>query len=85
MAQFVIRDGARFVARVDFAWPGHRLALEYDGAWHGGTAQFRADRARLDAVTSAGWRTVFATAVDLRRPAGLLDLLRRHMTAPRSA
>jgi hypothetical protein len=85
VAQFVIRDGARFVARVDFAWPGHRLALEYDGAWHGGTAQFRADRARLDAVTSAGWRTVFATAVDLRRPAGLLDLLRRHMAAPTSA
>ena len=27
-------DGG-FVARVDFAWPEHRPALEYEGAWHG--------------------------------------------------
>ncbi len=85
VAQFVVRDGARFVARVDFAWPEHRLALEYDGAWHGGTAQFRADRARLNAVTSAGWRTVFATAADLRHPADLLRRLDRFLHAPRSA
>ena len=85
VAQFVVRDGTRFVARVDLAWPEHRLALEYDGACHGGTAQFRADRARLDAVTSAGSRTVFATAVDLRRPADLLGRLGRFLSTPRSA
>ncbi len=85
VAQFVVRDGGRFVARVDFAWPGHRLALEYDGAWHGEPAQFRADRARLNAVTSAGWRTVFATASDVRRPAALVDRLQRLLAAPRSA
>jgi hypothetical protein len=40
VAQFGIRDGNRFVARVDFAWPEHHLALEYDGAWHGDPVQF---------------------------------------------
>jgi hypothetical protein len=85
VAQFVIRDGGRFVARVDFAWPEHRLGLEYDGAWRGGTAQFRADRVRPNAVTSAGWSTVFATAADVRRPRDLIGRLRRLLAAPRSA
>ena len=48
ITQHVVRDGSRFVARVDSAWPEHRLALEYDGARHGDPAQFRADRQRRD-------------------------------------
>ncbi len=84
VAQFVIRDGGRFIARVDFAWPQYRLALEYDGAWHGDPAQFRADRVRLNGITSAGWRTVFATAADIRRPADLLGRLDRFLGASRS-
>jgi hypothetical protein len=34
VAQFDVRDGRRVVARVDFAWPERRVALEYDGLWH---------------------------------------------------
>ena len=30
-AQYRVFDGDGFVARVDFAWPELRLALEYDG------------------------------------------------------
>ncbi len=54
VAQFVVRDGGGFVARVDFAWPEHRIAVEYDGAWHGGPQQFGKDRRRLNRLTAAG-------------------------------
>ena len=38
VARFQVRDeDGRRVARVDFAWPEHRVALEYDGGWNGRT------------------------------------------------
>ncbi|NEM05226.1 DUF559 domain-containing protein [Geodermatophilus normandii] len=72
VAQFTVRDDSGFVARVDFAWPEERLAVEYDGLWHRDPVQFAADRHRLNRLTAAGWRVVFVTADDLRRPAELL-------------
>jgi hypothetical protein len=72
VAQYVVRHEGRFVARVDFAWPDHRLALEYDGLWHGEPGQFQRDRRRLNALLAAGWRVVFVTAADLHRPEALL-------------
>lgn len=68
----VLDDRGRFVARVDFAWPERRLALEYDGRWHGAPGQFAKDRERLNRLTAAGWRVLFVTAEDLRDPARLL-------------
>ncbi|WP_309229451.1 MULTISPECIES: hypothetical protein [unclassified Blastococcus] len=68
----VVDDRGRFVARVDFAWPEQRIALEYDGRWHGEPGQFAKDRARLNRLTAAGWRVVFVTAEDLRHPAQLI-------------
>jgi very-short-patch-repair endonuclease len=75
VAQFEVRAGGRFVARVDFAWPEQRLALEYDGLWHAEPGRFARDRQRLNALTAAGWRVVFVTAADLHRPAALLARL----------
>jgi very-short-patch-repair endonuclease len=72
VAQYRIRVDGRFVARPDFAWPEHRLAVEYDGAWHGEPGQFRRDRQRLNRLTAAGWRVLFVTAADLRDPARLI-------------
>jgi very-short-patch-repair endonuclease len=72
VAQHVVRDEDGFVARVDFAWPDRRVALEYDGAWHGDRAQPSRDRRRLNRLQAAGWRVVFVTAADLYRPAQLL-------------
>lgn len=78
VAQHVVRgpDG-RFVARVDFAWPERRVALEYDGLWHAEAGQFVRDRRRMDALADAGWRVTFATAADRRAPADLLARLTR--------
>jgi hypothetical protein len=72
VAQFRVRDGGRFVARVDFGWPAQRVALEYDGLWHGEPGQLARDRARLNRLTAAGWRVVFVTAADLHRPDRLI-------------
>jgi hypothetical protein len=73
VAQHVVRDaGGSFVARVDFAWPELRLALEYDGAWHAEPGQFGRDRRRLNRLTAAGWTVLFVTAADLRDPQRLL-------------
>ncbi|NEM04926.1 DUF559 domain-containing protein [Geodermatophilus normandii] len=71
--QYTVRgaDGD-FVARVDLAFPEHRLAVEYDGAWHGEAGQLGRDRRRLNRLTAAGWRVVFVTAADLRDPDGLV-------------
>ena len=73
VAQYRVHDQRGLVARVDFAWPEHRLALEYDGLWHGGRDQFLRDRERLNRLREAGWQVVFVTAVDLRDPVRLMS------------
>ncbi|GAB3311382.1 hypothetical protein GCM10027451_23260 [Geodermatophilus aquaeductus] len=71
--QYTVRDaGGNFVARVDLAFPEHRLAVEYDGAWHAEAGQLGRDRQRLNRLTAAGWRVVFVTAADLRDPDALV-------------
>lgn len=37
--QFQLRHEGRFVACVDLAYPERKLAIEYDGLWHGGAGQ----------------------------------------------
>jgi len=66
--QFEIRADGLFLAWVDFAYPEHRLAIEYDGLWHAEPGQFARDRRRLNRLFAAGWRVVFVTATDLHRP-----------------
>jgi very-short-patch-repair endonuclease len=63
----VLVDG-RFVARVDFAWPDLKLAVEYDGLWHAEPGQFARDRRRLNLLREAGWRVVFVIAADMHWP-----------------
>jgi very-short-patch-repair endonuclease len=70
VAQHRVVHAGRFVARLDFAWPGRRVGLEYEGAWH--TTRIAADRRRIEALQAAGWRVLFVTAADLHSPAGLL-------------
>jgi len=81
VAQHRALDGDRFLARVDFAWPEHRLALEYEGGWHGAPEQVVPDRERLNRLFSAGWRIIFVTKEDLRRPERLLARIRAALAA----
>lgn len=64
--QYEIRAGGQFVARVDLAYPEHRLALELDGfRWHAGRGPFRSDRLRRNRVEAAGWRLLEAAPEDI--------------------
>jgi hypothetical protein len=72
VAQYRVHDERGFVARVDFGWPEHKLAVEYDGVWHAEAGQFAKDRRRLNRLQAAGWRVVFVTAADLARPVQLV-------------
>ena len=80
-AQFRIVVHGRFVARVDFAWPGRKVALEYDGLWHAEARQFAKDRQRLNRLREAGWQVVFVTAADLRDPVRLIARIAAALTS----
>lgn len=54
--------------RVDLAFPQQRLAVEYDGQWHGDLLRVGPDRERLNALQAMGWEVVFVTARLLREP-----------------
>jgi hypothetical protein len=64
--QYEVCIGGEFLARVDFAWPEHHLAVEYDGAHHFEGPQIVADDARLARLAAAGWRVIRLSAADLR-------------------
>jgi very-short-patch-repair endonuclease len=44
-----------FIARVDCAYPYHRIAIEIDSRKHHGAPQFEADRLKRDRLTAEGW------------------------------
>ena len=99
--QYVVRDAeGRFVARVDLAFPELKVAVEYDGAWHGRPGELARDRRRHNALVAAGWTVLHVTAADMHAPdrvvASLTALLsergvlrpsasRESRTSPRSA
>jgi very-short-patch-repair endonuclease len=54
--QHSVWQGATFVARVDYAYPEIRLAVEGDGyRYHTGRAAWRRDLERMNALIAAGW------------------------------
>lgn len=84
VAQHVVHDAdGRFVARVDFGWPDLKVAVEYEGRWHGERQNVERDRHRLNRLTAAGWTVVFATAEDLADPARLLARIAAALAASR--
>jgi G:T-mismatch repair DNA endonuclease (very short patch repair protein) len=83
--QYIVRDGGRrFVARVDLALPDLKVAIEYDGAWHGDAPQLTRDRRRMNALASAGWKVLFVTAADMRDPVALVRKVRAFLAATTS-
>jgi very-short-patch-repair endonuclease len=67
VSQYVIERYGAFVARVDLAWPRWRVAVEYDGEWHGDPDQLHRDRARLNRLlTTDDWLVLHVTARRLR-------------------
>ncbi len=82
--QVVVRTEHGFAGRVDLAIESHRLAIEYDGRWHGDKAQFTADRERSNRLTAAGWTVLHVTAETLRTPGALEAMVLGELARPSS-
>jgi very-short-patch-repair endonuclease len=55
------------IARVDLAFPEHKVAVEYDGDWRDGESwALNRDRDRLNRVHAQDWTVIFVTAPLLR-------------------
>jgi very-short-patch-repair endonuclease len=65
--------------------PAIRLAVEYDGVWHGAPLQVGSDRDRLSRLHAAGWEVAFTTREHLRGPHRLLYLIRAALQARQAA
>ena len=64
--QFDVIDRGRFVARLDLAWPEHKVAVELDGfRWHASPRSFEHDRRRRNHLAVLGWTVLQATPGDL--------------------
>jgi hypothetical protein len=64
--QFEVVHQGRWLARVDLAWPAHRVVVEYEGEHHFEGMQIVKDDARLARLDAAGWRVIRLSAADLR-------------------
>lgn len=84
--QRVIADAGQFVARVDLAYPDHRVAIECDGAaYHSSPSRRLADAERETRLRHAGWQVIRITSDDLRIPgraAKLAEIVRALTTTP---
>jgi len=79
--QYEVVDARGRLRRLDFAWPQHRVAAEYDsGEWHLGAEALRRDREKLAALQDLGWVVVPMVADDVRRqPSRLVERIRAHL------
>ena len=68
VAQYVVMAGGKWVARVDFALPGIRLAIESDGYdTHARRPGFERDREKSALLQLAGWSLLSFTAIQIRQ------------------
>ncbi len=78
--QYEIVDRNGRLWRLDFAWPDHRVAVEYDGFdWHSDREQFQRDRQKRAALNEMGWWLLSVVFDDVR--VRFWDMLRRIETA----
>lgn len=84
VTQYEIRDGGRFVGRVDFAYPDLRIAIEADGfRHHSNRDAWQRDLQRRNRLTAAGWSILHVTWRDLeQRSHQLVHELRQILSFP---
>jgi very-short-patch-repair endonuclease len=75
IAQYVVTAGGNFIARVDFALPNIRLAIEADGYdTHAQRPGFERDREKSALLQLAGWNLLSFTALQIRQqPERVID------------
>lgn len=79
--QYEIRGADGETWRVDFAWPGHWVAAEYESiAWHVGRREMLRDKGRLAKIQELGWTVIPIIVDDVRRhPWHLADRIASHL------
>jgi very-short-patch-repair endonuclease len=72
--QFTIQQNDRFLARVDFAFPEARVAIEADGyKFHAPRDAFERDAVKRNRLQALGWRVIVVTWKRLREdPDGVI-------------
>jgi very-short-patch-repair endonuclease len=77
--QYVIRNKRLFVAKVDFAYPELKIAIEVDGYGpHSSLAAFQQDRTRQNDLVELGWTVLRFTWDDIvHRPEKVAARIRR--------
>jgi very-short-patch-repair endonuclease len=64
--QFEVREGGRLLARVDFAYPQARVAIEADGyRFHSGRADWQREHRTQNALVTRGWLVIRVTWEDV--------------------
>lgn len=81
VTQYEVWSGPRHVARVDFAWPEHKLALEYDGWDHTKEDRRGIDIDRIDELRRLGWTVLVVTNRQYRRPGWIETRVRENSAA----
>jgi len=67
VAQYRVMEHGVPIARLDFAYPDHRLGLEADGyRWHSGAERWREDLRRDNRLKLLGWTVLRFSWRDLR-------------------
>ncbi|MFC5063873.1 endonuclease domain-containing protein [Actinomycetospora atypica] len=79
VTQFEVLDRRRFVARVDFAWPESKLALEYDGWDHTVDDRRGIDVDRIDDLRRLGWTVIVVTNRQYRRRGWIENRVREEL------
>ncbi len=83
--QFEVYERGLFLGRLDLAFPRCKLAVEYDGEWHGEGDQPRLDAERRARMRAVGWDFVVVTKDQLYGdPAGVVDLVRDQLARKRA-
>ncbi len=68
MTRYPVHDArGLFVARLDLAYPQHKLGVEYDGDHHRDREQFQRDLRRINALHACGWTVLRFAAADIFR------------------
>lgn len=85
MLQYVVQDGDRFIARLDFAYPDPLVAIEADGfRYHDDRREFDHERARGNEIQAMGWRVLRVTSTHLEQdPDGVVAWVRRALNPER--
>lgn len=64
--QHRVVEGGRFIARIDFAYPDARIAIEAKSyRWHGGRREWLRDEKRHRDLRDLGWRIIEVTDEDI--------------------